>query len=87
VLPILFRDRLVGRIEPRIDRAAGVVQVLGLWWEDGFRPCAADGFVDAMRAALRAYLAFARDASSGHAGSAVSSRDVWVGASKNGGRP
>ncbi len=59
MLPILFRDRLVGRIEPRIDRTAGVVQVLGLWWEDGFSPCAADGFVDAMRAALRAYLAFA----------------------------
>jgi uncharacterized protein len=38
VLPILFRDRLVGRIEPRIDRAGGVVQVLGLWREDGFSP-------------------------------------------------
>jgi hypothetical protein len=33
--------------------------VLGLWWEDGFSPRAADGLVDAMRAALRAYLAFA----------------------------
>jgi uncharacterized protein YcaQ len=60
VLPILFRDRLVGRIEPRIDRSGGPVQVLGLWWEDNFRPGRADGFVDAMREALRAYLAFAR---------------------------
>jgi uncharacterized protein len=59
VLPILFRDRLVGRIEPRIDRAAGRVQVLGTWWEDGFEPRRAEGFVEAMRAALRAYLAFA----------------------------
>jgi hypothetical protein len=59
VLPILFRDRLVGRIEPRIDRAAGCVQVLGLWWEDGFDPRRAEGFVAAMRAALNAYLAFA----------------------------
>jgi uncharacterized protein len=59
VLPMLFRDRLVGRIEPRIDRAGGSVQVLGLWWEDGFEPRRADGFVDAMRAALRAYLRFA----------------------------
>ena len=58
-LPILFRDRFVGRIEPRIDRADGVVQVLGLWWEDGFQPRRADGFVDEMRAALAAYLAFA----------------------------
>jgi uncharacterized protein len=59
VLPILFRDRFVGRIEPRIDRAAGRVQVLGLWWEEGFEPKRADGFVDAMRDALRAYLGFA----------------------------
>jgi uncharacterized protein YcaQ len=59
VLPILFRDRLVGRIEPRIDRAAGRVQVLGLWWEDGFDPRRADGFVEAMREAFRAYLGFA----------------------------
>ena len=59
VLPMLFRDRLVGRIEPRIDRDAGHVQVIGLWWEDGFAPRRADGFVDAMRDALRAYLRFA----------------------------
>jgi uncharacterized protein YcaQ len=59
VLPVLFRDRLVGRIEPRIDREGGKVQVLGLWWEDGFAPRRTDGFVDAMRDALRAYLRFA----------------------------
>ena len=59
VLPLLFRDRLVGRIEPRIDRAGGQMQVLDLWWEDRFVPRRADGFVDAMRAALRAYLHFA----------------------------
>ncbi len=59
VLPISFRDRFVGRIEPRIDRAAGRVQVLGLWWKEGFAPRRADGFVDAMRAALGAYLRFA----------------------------
>ena len=58
-LPILFRDRFVGRIEPRIDRAAGRVEILGLWWEDGFAPRRAEGFVDAMRDALRAYLTFA----------------------------
>ena len=59
VLPILFRDRFVGRIEPRIERAAGRVQVLGLWWEEGFEPKRADGFVDAMRDALDAYMRFA----------------------------
>ena len=59
VLPMLFRDRLVGRIEPRIDRTAGKVQVLDLWWEDRFAPRRTEGFVDAMRDALRAYLRFA----------------------------
>ena len=58
VLPMLFRDRLVGRIEPRVDRASGQVQVLGLWWEEGFAPRRTEGFVDAMRKALRAYLHF-----------------------------
>ena len=60
VLPILFRDRLVGRIEPRIERDDGRVAVLDLWWEEGFEPARVEGFVDAMREALRAYLAFAR---------------------------
>jgi uncharacterized protein YcaQ len=59
VLPILFRDRFVGRIEPRIDRAAGRVQVLDLWWENGFDGRRTEGFVDAMREALQAYLRFA----------------------------
>lgn len=59
VLPVVFRDRLVGRIEPRIDRETSSVQVLDLWWEDGFTPRRAAGFVDAMREALGAYLQFA----------------------------
>ena len=58
VLPIVFRDRLVGRIEPRI--ADGSVEMLAAWWEDGFEPRRADGFVDAMREALGAYLRFAK---------------------------
>jgi uncharacterized protein len=59
VLPILFRDRFVGRIEPRIDRAGDRVEVIGLWWEEGFEPKRADGFVDANRDALGAYARFA----------------------------
>jgi hypothetical protein len=58
VLPILFGDRLVGRIEPRIDRRAGVLRILGLWWEDGFDPIREDGFVDALVAALDAHARF-----------------------------
>jgi uncharacterized protein len=59
VLPILFRDRFVGRIEPRIDRDRHRVDVPGIWWDDGFTPRRAAGFVEAMRHALRAYLRFA----------------------------
>jgi uncharacterized protein YcaQ len=57
--PTTFGDRFVGRIEPRIDRDRACVEVLNVWWEDGFAPRRADGFVDAMRNALRAYLRFA----------------------------
>jgi uncharacterized protein len=60
VLPIVFGDRLVGRIEPRIDREGALVDVIGVWWEEGFIPRRVDGFVEAMRDALRAYLRFAR---------------------------
>jgi len=58
VLPILFGDRLVGRIEPRIERRTGVLRILGLWWEDGFDPLAAEGFVPAFIEAIEAYRAF-----------------------------
>ncbi len=59
VLPLLFGDRLVGRIEPRIDRATATVTILGLWWEEGVDPQATPGLVDALRDALSDYLAFA----------------------------
>jgi len=52
VLPILFGDRLVGRIEPRLDRATRTLRIVGLWWEAGFAPRRADGLVPAMRRAL-----------------------------------
>ena len=36
------------------------MRVLNLWWEDNFDLRRVDGFVEAMRDALRAYLVFAR---------------------------
>jgi uncharacterized protein YcaQ len=59
VLPLLFGDRLVGRIEPRVDRTARRVRILGAWWEAGFDPLAEPGFVPALAAALEAYRRFA----------------------------
>jgi hypothetical protein len=58
VLPVLYGDRLVGRIEPRIDRKAGVLRVLRLWWETGFEPLASPGFDEAFAAALEAHRRF-----------------------------
>jgi uncharacterized protein len=58
VLPILFGDRLVGRIEPRIERREGALRVVGLWFEDGFDALAEPGFVPAFAAALRAHAEF-----------------------------
>jgi uncharacterized protein YcaQ len=58
VLPILFGDRLVGRIEPRIERREGVLRVVGLWFEDGFEPLAEPAFVPAFTAALRVHAEF-----------------------------
>lgn len=59
VLPVLFGDRLVGRIEPRIDRRAGALRVLEVWWETGFDPMTADGFTAALTDALEAHARFA----------------------------
>jgi uncharacterized protein YcaQ len=58
VLPVLYGDRFVGRIEPRIERKADTLDVIGLWWEDGFDPMAEDGFAAAFAEALEAHRAF-----------------------------
>ena len=37
VLPVLYGDRFVGRIEPKADRKAGTLTVCNLWFEPGVR--------------------------------------------------
>jgi len=58
VLPILFGDRFVGRIEPRFDRQDAVLRILGVGFEAGFQPADAPGFLEAFRSALAAFSAF-----------------------------
>ena len=58
VLPIWFGDRLVGRIEPRIERKADTLRIAGLWFEEGFDPIEEPGFSDGFAAALEAHRAF-----------------------------
>lgn len=57
VLPLLFGERLVGRIEPRLDRKTRTLDILGVWFEKGFDPLAAP-FVTAFAEALDAYVRF-----------------------------
>jgi uncharacterized protein YcaQ len=58
VLPILYGDRLVGRIEPRIERRTGTLRIAGLWFEEGFEPLAVEGFLEAFVAAIVAHRDF-----------------------------
>jgi uncharacterized protein YcaQ len=58
VLPILFGDRFVGRIEPRLDRKTKVLNILGIWFEPTFGPMEEPRFIPALREALDAYAAF-----------------------------
>jgi hypothetical protein len=62
VLPLLYGDRLVGRIELRAERTTGTLRVVGQWWEPGFEPLAGDDretLAGAVAAALRAHAEFA----------------------------
>ncbi len=55
VLPLLFGERLVGRIEPVMDRRSGTLRIVGLWFEPGFAPLDEAGFAEALREAVAAY--------------------------------
>ncbi len=35
--PLIEGDRFVGRVDPKFDRASGVMVVRGPWWEDGLK--------------------------------------------------
>ena len=58
VLPMLYGDRFVGRIEPRLDRKAKALSILGVWFEPGFAAMDDPHFVPALRDAIEAYRCF-----------------------------
>jgi uncharacterized protein YcaQ len=58
VLPIVFGERLVGRIEPRLTRASRTLRIAGVWFEEGFSPIEEPHFVPALGTALDAYRRF-----------------------------
>jgi uncharacterized protein len=57
-LPILFGDRLVGRIEPRLERRERRLRIAGVWFEEGFAPMDEPDFIPALANALDAYRRF-----------------------------
>ena len=56
VLPILEGGCLVGRLDPKVHRERGVLEVRGLWWEAGIRPTKAR--LKGLRRALEGLAAF-----------------------------
>jgi uncharacterized protein len=57
-LPILFGDRLVGRIEPRLAKGSRTLRMAGVWFEAGFEPMSAPGFLASFGEATAAYARF-----------------------------
>ena len=49
VLPVLYGDRIVGRIEPRFERKERVLRVLGLWAEPAAPAAAGRGIARTLR--------------------------------------
>ncbi len=57
VLPILEGERLVGRLDPKLHRERGLLEVRGLWWEPGIK--ATRSRARALEAAVAALASFA----------------------------
>jgi uncharacterized protein len=58
VLPLLYGERFVGRLEPRIERKTRTLRILGIWFEPHFLPMEEPAFIPALRDALEAYRSF-----------------------------
>jgi uncharacterized protein YcaQ len=56
-MPVLWGDRLVGRFDPKLDRANGTLVVNGLWLEDP-RLARDDAFADALALGMARFMRF-----------------------------
>ncbi len=56
VLPVLYGDRFIARVEPVFDKKARVLRIAGWWWEKGTRPDAA--MKEALGACTREFAAY-----------------------------
>ena len=56
VMPLLEGCRLVGRVDPKVHRKEGILEVRGLWWEPGIKPTKAR--MKRLREALERLAAF-----------------------------
>ncbi|GAG31078.1 unnamed protein product, partial [marine sediment metagenome] len=55
-LPVLYGDRIVARLEPKMDRENAVMIVRGYWLEDGFEPT--DDYRDKLHGNLESFARF-----------------------------
>jgi len=55
-LPVLYGDRFVARLEPKMDRAKGVMIVRGYWLEEDFKPT--EDYEDKLHKNLENFAAF-----------------------------
>jgi hypothetical protein len=55
-LPILHRERLVGRFDPKLERKTGLLRIKSLYLEDGVAP--GEQLVAGVARALRDFMTF-----------------------------
>ena len=58
VLPILYGDRFVGRIEPRLERSSRTLRIIGISFEDRNAAMEDPRFLPALAEAVEAYRTF-----------------------------
>jgi uncharacterized protein YcaQ len=58
VLPVLYGDRFVGRIEPRYERKTRTLNVIGMSFDDGVKAFEDQRFLPALAECMEAYRTF-----------------------------